>query len=457
MYKFNILAVLLLGAFIIISCDIDGDDAEPELYSTPVEGRLTVDEELDDTGNYGNIHVRILNYFEPETDTLYHAVTDRDGYFSGEARFAERDEYMLEITRGGNEIAETELILAEGDTIRIEAELPEFDTETVISSREFEAMQEYRRLMNQFTRVSAYINAGLVSDEEALDNLHTWNDLFWGVSENHPGTLAANRAIVQAVGILQGWDNDKMFEQLASDPEMEPLVEAGLFHGVPERIEEGGLDAGLSFMDTLWERSRHEGNRQLIGIHRVEMLYDSARVDQAKEFLTDFKEEFGDDEFVQEWVTSIEYDLEHLAPGMEAPSFSVPLLGGEQVDSATLQGNPYIIEFVNFEDPDYQFTFPLISEIYQEYNADDLQIITIPTHESDYVIDSFTSENEIAWHVARAGAFTDEELIDIFNVDQIPVRLLVDAEGRIVRKYYDPGIQELELDLIQQRHQPDIL
>ncbi len=455
MFKFKLLVVFLIAAFITVSCGDEDDGVE--LYSVPVEGRLTVDEELDDTGDYSDIHVRILNYFQPETDTLFHAATDRDGYFSGEARFSQRDEYLLEITRGDNEIAETELILAEGDTIRIEAVLPDFDTDTVISSREFEAMNEYRRIMNQFTRVSAYINAGLVSDEEALENLHTWNDLFWGVSKNHPGTLAADRAIVQAVGILQGWDNDKMFEQLASDPELEPLVEAGLYHGVPERIEEGGLVEGLEFMDTLWERSRHDGNRQLIGIHRVEMLYDSARVDQAKDFLEDFKEEFGDDEYVQEWITSIEYDLEHLAPGMEAPSFSVSLFGDDEIDSSALQGKPFIIEFVNFEDPDYQFTFPLLTELYREYNADDLQIITIPTHESDYVIDSFTSENEIAWHVAQAGAFTDDELIEIFNVDQIPVRLLVDAEGRIVRKYYDPGIQELERDLIQQRHKPDIL
>ena len=460
MNTFKIAAVLITSLFIFISCDTDTDeqeDMEEAGYSIPVEGRLTVDPELDDTGDYSGINVRILNIFEPETDTLYHAVTDSSGYFSGYADFMERGEYLMEIRRGGNEIASANLILAQNDTIRIESELPDFDEQTQITSREFEANNEYQRLMNQFTRVSTYINAGLIDEEESLENLYTWNELFWDMSQNYEGTLAADRALIQAVGILQDWDNEKMFEQLGAHPDNEALIEAGLYHGVPVRITEGGLDAGLEYMDTLRERSQHSGNRQLVGIHRIEMLYDSSRVDQAKEHLSEFREEFGNDPGVQDWITSIAYDLENLAPGMEVPDFTISLLQGDQVTKEDLAGRPFIIEFVNFEDPNYQFSFPVLRDIYDQYREDELQILTIPTHENTSTVQGFVDDNDLPWYMADAGVYSDENLIESFNVDQIPVRVLVNAEGRIVRKYYEAGVQELELDLSQQRHQTDIL
>lgn len=442
----------------LLACEGEDEEvAEPERYSIPIEGKLTVDPELDATGDYSGIHVRVLNIYRPETDTLYHAVTDTSGTFSGYAEFEERGEYLLEIKRGGNEIAGTELVLAEGDTIRIEAELPDFDLETVIESREFEAMAELNRLMNQFTRISTYISAGLVDEDEALDNLHTWNDLFWEHSRNHPGTLAADRAVFQAIGILDGWDNEKMFEQLASDPENEALIEAGIYHGVPSRVREGGLDEGLSYIDTLWERARHSGNRKLLGINRIEMLYDSARVGSAKDYLEGFKEEFGDEPDVQEWISSIEYDLNNLAPGMEAPDFRIPLMGNGELTNADLSGSPYIIEFVNYESPDYHFSFPELADISDQYAEDNLRIISIPTHDNQSTIDAFFSEREKKWDVAPAGVYADQELTETFNVDQIPVRILVNAEGRIVRKYYEAGITELVLDLNRQRHLTEIL
>ncbi len=441
----------------VIGCDDEDDTAEAERYSIPIEGKLTVDPELDRTEDYSGIHVRVLNIFRPETDTLYHAVTDTTGDFSGYAEFEERGEYLLEIKRGDNELATADLVLAEGDTIKIESVLPDFDAESAIASREHKAMSELNRLLNQFSRVSTYINAGLVDEEEALDNLHTWNDLFWEHSESYPGTLAADRAILQAVGILDGWDNEKMFEQLASDPESEALIEAGIYYGVPSRIREGGLDEGLAYIDDLWERSGNPGNRKLLGIHRIEMLYDSARVDYAKDYFADFKEEFGEEPDVQEWLSSIEYDLNNLAPGMEAPDFRIPLMNGDELTNADLSGSPYILEFVNYESPDYHFSFPSLSELADRFSDDNLRIISIPTHDSQSTIEGFFSEREKKWDIASAGVYTDEELIETFNVDQIPVRILVNADGRIVRKYYEAGIAELEYDLNRQRHLTEIL
>ena len=440
----------------LFACGSD-DEPEVERYTVPIEGTLTVDPDLDPTRDYSGIHVRVLTIYQPETDTLYHAVTDTLGRFSGKAEFAERGEYLLEIRRRGNEIAALNIILAENDTIRIESELPDFDPVEAIDSREFKAMYELERLLNQFTRVSTYISAGLVDEDEALQNLHTWNDLFMEHGERYPGTLSADRAIIRAIGILVGWDEEKMFDQLAADPDNEALVEAGIYHGVPAKIRSGGLEEGLSFMDTLWTRSRSTDNRKLIGMNRIEMLYDSARVELARDYFSDFQDQFGDEPGVQNWITSVEYDLYHLAPGMDVPSFSIPLTNGGTLDSDELSGGPFIIEFVNFESPDYQLSYPRLSRIYDQFSEEGMRVVTIPTHDSQSTIDGFFSEREKKWDVAAAGVYTDEDLIETFNVDQIPVRLLINAEGRIVRKYYEPGIDELEADVIQQRHQTEIL
>jgi len=63
--------------------------SEAQINETVIEGQLTVDPEIDETGNFSNFNLLIAlrDSAGAYSDTVYHAITDQDGYFSGTARF----------------------------------------------------------------------------------------------------------------------------------------------------------------------------------------------------------------------------------------------------------------------------------------------------------------------------------------------------------------------------------
>ncbi|MEX1120583.1 MAG: hypothetical protein WED82_00520, partial [Balneolales bacterium] len=51
------------------------------------------------------------------------------------------------------------------------------------------------------------------------------------------------------------------------------------------------------------------------------------------------------------------------------------------------------------------------------------------------------------WAVAISRAYEESELIEKFNINQLPSRILIDADGNIVKKYIGNNLQDLEADI----------
>jgi hypothetical protein len=165
------------------------------------------------------------------------------------------------------------------------------------------------------------------------------------------------------------------------------------------------------------------------------MLYDSARVDRSRQELEEFRERFAGNQVADFWIERFEYDLERLAPGADMPAFVIEDLDGQSITNSSLSGQPYILEFTRLDNLLYQDQFDrnvAIHHIYKNYGVD---FITIPFDASEIVIDAFFEERAQLWPVALPGTFDRDELIERFNINVIPTRILVDASGRVVRKY----------------------
>ncbi|MDZ7694450.1 MAG: thioredoxin-like domain-containing protein [Balneolaceae bacterium] len=203
-----------------------------------------------------------------------------------------------------------------------------------------------------------------------------------------------------------------------------------------------GLDYSLKYLDTLQNTTNDSLVNMNIQQERIKLLYDSARIDQAKAELTDFKQEFGTRSSAANWVASIEYDLNYLSPGDSIPSFSFENTG-RNISRDSLLGTPYILEITLLSNRLYQDQYDRTFVIHNIYKNFGLEVVTIPLDQSQVTVNAFFEEREKAWPVASADDFNRKNLIETFNIRLVPTRFLVDRNGEIVRKYIGQEYQDI--------------
>ena len=179
-------ATLLLAAILLFMPVLLFAQGSSGSMRANVSGTITVDRNLDPTGDFSGIGVAIVNFDAAAggLDTLFFARTDRSGkLFRHGPPFSERDEYVISITRNERLISTSTVVLANGDHMTISAEIPAFTETFRAQSRENNAVHDYRRVERNFNRVVDFISSGMaeVTQDTIPVLLRTWSDLFWSV------------------------------------------------------------------------------------------------------------------------------------------------------------------------------------------------------------------------------------------------------------------------------------
>ena len=195
-----------------------------------------------------------------------------------------------------------------------------------------------------------------------------------------------------------------------------------------------GLDYSLAYLDTLKNQTQSQQSLMRIDMERINLMYDSARIEQAREALESFKNTYGEDQFAGEWAVSMTYDLEYLSPGDAIPEFSF-MYNGNEVSREKLKGTPYLLEVTPLANQLYMQQYDRTVVIYNIYKNYNFEIVTIPLDTSQVTVNAFFNERMQPWPVAPVSAFNEDTLIKTFNIKNVPVRYLVDEEGRIARRY----------------------
>ncbi|MEX0890448.1 MAG: hypothetical protein WDZ33_02820, partial [Balneolaceae bacterium] len=73
-----------------------------------------------------------------------------------------------------------------------------------------------------------------------------------------------------------------------------------------------------------------------------------------------------------------------------------------------------------------------IHHIYKNYGID---FVTIPFGANNVMMEAFFEERARLWSFAEPGSFEPDKLIERFNINVVPTRILVDRHGNVVRKY----------------------
>lgn len=438
---------LFLVLLTVVSCS--GED-ETDEQSALIEGQITVDPELDDTGDYSGIElIASIRSSIDESDTLFYAVTDSTGKFSGTATFPEKDIYPLLITRNNNTFGIINVVFAENDTIRIEGQLPNIEETIEITSHENEVIDVYQRIERNFARVARFINAGVISPDSVELEVNKWSDIYWDIYTKYPNTYGAKLAGETSISMLSGFNDSLMVNRaeqfLQEYNDFMPATRSTLLEYYAETY---GLERALSFIEDLKNRTDQEEDLIDLEMERIELLYDSSQTVQANQVLDQFKENYAEHEMVMQWAEDISYDLEFLAPGSPFPNLEFQLVNGDSLTIQQLQGNPFLIEITRFENPLYQQQFSRTVAIHQIYKNFGLEIITVPLATTNVTMNAFFEERQRLWNVVQPNSFNADQLVERLNLNRVPTRFLVNSDGTIIRRYiaeeYDDIVRGLQ-------------
>lgn len=425
---------LIVAAVILIATACSN---EPKPLQTVVKGTITVADSLDKSGDFSGIGISIVTRDSANTltDTLYHEVTDESGDFEGLVQFPKKQYYMLFVSRNGRELGNMGVILADGDTLNITAQLPNINQTVSLKSREHEAMKTFVRVDRSFQRVSAYAMQGAIPDSQILNEAQKWTDLYWEVYEKHPNTIASYLAAEKSINLLNNWNPEEMLNRIDETLPEEYMFSVALNLAKPYIAEVKGFEAASNYLDSLAQIAEEDMTREVVVRDKIKMYFDSSRVKQAKMLLTNYEQDYADNPASKKWARRIRYDLNYLAPGVQAPEFSFITMNGDTVNNSKLTGSTYILEISPLANAEYQNDYDrtlIIHEIYKNYG---LKIFTIPLDQSELTIEGFFEERRKVWPVAKLGSFDVQDIIQKFNVVQVPTRFLIDENGVLIRKY----------------------
>lgn len=434
-------ALYLLVAISIITAACSN---EPKPLQTVVKGNISVADSVDDSGDFSGIEVSIIardssNAF---TDTLFNEQTDASGSFMGTVTFPEKRYYNLFISRNGTNLGSIGAILSDGDTLTVTAELPGLNQTLTLSSREHKAMETLARVERGFQRIGAFARSGVLPDSQLLDETQKWSDLYWEVFEKHPKTIASFLAAEKSASIVSSFDQQKMLERIDAALPADYMFNVALSLAKPYIAQTQGFEAASSYLDSLVQISGNETIKEAIKRDKIMMYFDSSRVKEAKNLLAKYEEQYSSSDS-KKWARRIRYDLNYLAPGVMIPDFSFVTLNGDTVSNTSLSGDVYILEISPLANPEYQNDYDrtvIIHEIYKNYG---LKIFTVPLDESPLTVDGFFEERRKLWSVAELGSFDVQDMIQKFNVVQVPTRFLIDENGVLIRKYERGEFQEV--------------
>lgn len=439
--------VLLFLVIVVFSCS---EDTDKQGNSTVIKGKITVDPELDSTGDYSGIEIiASIRASAEDRDTLFYAVTDSTGQFEGTATFPEKDLYPLLISRNDNTFGIANVVLAEDDTVQIEGQLPDIEQTIEIESKENQVLEVFQRVERNFARVAQFINAGAFSADSVRLEINKWSDIYWDVYEKYPQTYAAKLAGETSVSMLSGFNDSLMVERsqkvLQDYNEILPGTRTTLLEYYAET---DGLERALTFIEDLKLKIENVEDEIDLEMERIELLYDSSQTVKATQVLDQFKETYSDNEAAMQWAEDISYDLEFLAPGSPFPNIAFRLTNGDSLNTQGLVGSPYLLEITRFDNPLYQQQFSRTVAIHQIYRNFDLEIVTVPLATTDVTLEAFFEERNQLWKVAQPNSFDAEQLIERLNLNRLPTRFLVDSDGNIIRRYvaeeYDDIVRGLQ-------------
>ena len=119
-----------------------------------------------------------------------------------------------------------------------------------------------------------------------------------------------------------------------------------------------------------------------------------------------------------------------IAPGTEAPDFTLPTLDGEMVSLASYRGQPVLLNFWATWCPPCRAEMPAMQRVYETYRDDGFVVLAVNVRESEEPVRAFIEELGLTFPILM-----DEkgDVTNTYRVYGLPTTYFLDREGRVYR------------------------
>jgi peroxiredoxin len=426
-----------------------GCRTEPEGIQGHLEGTITVRASIDSSGDYSDFRVLVVQAGGRSIDTLGQAVTGPDGTFEMTVQAPERGIYPLTVwgRQGQQRLASTDYVVAEGDTARLEVELPVERGRLRVRSEENAALMAYRNTVAQHRRTLVrQIQTETVASTTLDRSVRQTSSILWSLRETFPGTYASQLAAVESLSLLAGRNDSLVVERTQSiEPSNPRYVEAArLARRAEARLR--GQEAALELLAGFENRAVTNEQRAGVQSLRVQSFIDSLQAKAALSAAQRLKNEYPNTQWA-EWADRATYEVNNLLPGSEAPPLRARTVDGDSLSLRGLRGRPVVLEYFRPGNDLYGRQLSTRTALYRSTRADSVAFVSVSVDPDTLVYQAFTEGRPFPGHAVIAPEGLDDPLVTAYNVADVPSRVLIDADGDIVGRYSGTALLALQEDL----------
>lgn len=238
---------------------------------------------------------------------------------------------------------------------------------------------------------------------------------------------------------------EEFFEKfLTTNPDV--ITISDLIIAVNDNQSIAEVDEALSAVPYLQD----DGFRQLVLIYGLRGLYFNGtyKKPQVLAMINDINNSTSNP--VHKKITSnLLENLQHLAPGTQAPDITLTGIGGQAFNLSNLSGKPILLNFFYTQRKDTQNSFDILAELYNYYRSG-LEIISISMDDDPEAYKPLANSGNYHWTFAHYG--NDPTVLDKFNIRNLPLYVLLNADGSIAMYPAPPPGPELENAIMKVVH-----
>lgn len=412
-----------------------------------VEGEFNVRTDSNEIEKVEGFRITVLTQVDGDVDTLGTALSGPDGRFAFDVNAQEEGVYPLVVERAGANLAISEFVAADGDSVKVTGTFPLGARSLRIVSAENAAWTAYRNAKAQHNRsISELANSDQYTRPNLVRVVSQTSVILWSIDRTFPGTIGGDLSKAESVIMMGDWDDQAVLEKYAEvDLSNASIVDVAR---VARRsvARTFGQQAALDMLNAYLE-SVPEERKPGIMAEQIVAHADSGQVTKAVEIAMSLRRTYPESPWA-DWATRATYDLENLQPGMEAPAFDVQSRTGENLTSSNLLGKFIILEFFDPMEASWMREFESRDRIAGLLNPNLFQTISVSVQPDMDLNVVLFEEGTHPGHFVFSEEGGDQQIVKDYNVNVIPTRFLLDPNGEIVSKYTGQALTTLERDLI---------